>query len=102
MAPPTPAKMNRAGVVVPGTLNAVVSLKTCPVGGPPGIETTTEETWATGEPFTAPLNSNALDAPWFDTQIGVFGPRDKPQALTKLGTVKVAWPGWSETRLCCW
>ena len=47
-------KMNRETVVVPGSANAAVSLKTCPVGAPPGMLTTSGTT-ATGLPFTSPL-----------------------------------------------
>src|SRR5262249_37752853 len=96
-SPPTPANMNLAGVVVPGTANAVVSLNTCPVGGPPGTATTSGVA-ATGAPPTAPLYRVAVPVPALDTQTGVFGPRDMPQALTRWASVSGAFPGWSETR----
>src|SRR6266581_8929116 len=43
----------------------------------------------------------ATSAPLSETQTGVLGPRDMPQALTRFGSVKVATPGWSETRFSC-
>ena len=48
-----PAKMKAAGLVVPGTTNAGVSLLTCPVGAPPGV-LTTSGTMDTGVVPTAP------------------------------------------------
>jgi len=53
-SPSSPMKMNRDTVVVPGSRNAVVSLKTCPVGAPPGM-LTTSGTAVTGLPFTSPV-----------------------------------------------
>src|SRR6266571_4265016 len=43
----------------------------------------------------------ATSAPLSETQTGVLGPRDMPQALTRFGSVKVATPGWSDTRFSC-
>src|SRR5215468_916560 len=96
-SPSSPAKMNSALAPVPGTVKAAVSLKTCPVGAPAGM-LTTSGTIDTGALPLSPVYSVVTSAPLSETQTGVFGPRDMPQALTRLGSVSVATPGWSDTR----
>src|SRR5450759_1415875 len=100
MSPFSPAKMKRAGPVVPlaETVNAValpVLLNTVPVGAPPSMFTTS------GLMVGGLRESYNVDrsVPLSDTQRGVAGPWDSPQALTRLGSVSDASPGTSETRL---
>src|SRR5882762_914113 len=99
--PSSPAKMNRAFALVPGTVNAGVSLKTCPVGAPPGM-LTTSPCFVTGEPGVSVRYSVVLSLPLFGTQIGVFGPCDIPHGFTRSGSAGPATPGWSDTRFTCW
>src|SRR4029077_10826056 len=87
-----------AGLPVPGTTKSVVSLNTCPVGAPPGVDTTSG-TIDTGLRPRAPLYSVETSVPLSDTHSGVLGPCDIPQAFTRFGSVIAACPGWSETRL---
>src|SRR4051812_19360436 len=45
-----------------------------------------------------------VDVPvtWFETQIGLVALDDMPHGFFKLGSVNLASPGTSETKLVCW
>src|ERR1700754_1963725 len=96
MVPPTVAKRKFAGASVPGTTKPDAALlKVWPVTGPPGTLTISGEpagAATTGLPFTAPEYSVEVPVPALDTQIGVFVPRDIPQALIRFGSVISAFP----------
>ena len=78
------------------TTKSVVEFETWPVGGPPGM-LTTSGTIAFGVAGGAPENSVAVLVPLFDVQSGLVGRNDMPHGLTRFGSVSVAIPGMSET-----
>src|SRR5262245_2451481 len=96
-APDSDAKIKTAGALaVPlVTTKSVVSLNTCPVGAPPGMVTLNGASIAL--PSTSPVYTSLRSAPLDDTQ-NDRGPTAMPQALTRLGSVVRATPGWSEIR----
>src|SRR5919107_3456684 len=102
MVPPTVAKMKFADAPVPGTTKPDEALlNVWPVGGPPGTLTISGEPAGAatmGLPLTAPMYSVEVEVPALDTQTGVLGPRDIPQAFFRFGSVMCALPGWSDTR----
>ena len=86
------------------TTNAEASeLNTCPVGAAP-VTLTTSGTLLT-DVAVAPAYSVALSEPLSATQSGepgaafVPGEAASPQALTRSGSVRLALPAWSDTRL---
>src|SRR5262245_10434564 len=96
-APDSEAKMYAAGPLSTPllTTKSAVPLKTCPVGDPPGIVTLNGA--LIGLPLTSPVYTSLTPVPWDDAQ-NASGPTTRPQALTRVGSVIGATPGWSETR----
>src|SRR6187397_3138889 len=97
--PASDAKMNALGRVTPPAVTAksVVLLNTCPVGAPPGMLTLNG--WPIGLPLTSPVYTSLRSAPLADTQNAPAAEfSEMPQALTRVGSVIGATPGWSETR----
>src|SRR5947209_5737157 len=87
MSPPSLSKMNAAGPVPPGpvTANWPVPLNTCPVGAPPGMDTTNGE-FATGAPATPPGYRVAVLVPLLATQTGLVALSARPHELTAFGS----------------
>src|SRR4051794_30711945 len=100
MFPDSLANRNTDGIFPFGvsSRNPPLPLKTCPVGAPPGMSTTSG-TIEKGAPPTAPRYSVVLSVPLSETHSGVAGPALRPQGFTRLGSWTVATPGWSATRL---
>lgn len=94
--------MNTDGLVlVPSVTRKSVALpvplNTCPVGDPPGMATLNG--WVIGLPATSPPYTSLRSVWLADTQNAPpFGLREMPQALTRVGSVTRATPGWSEIR----
>src|SRR4029450_4135298 len=74
-SPASELNRNNAGpLAVPGcTPTPGVGLKTCPVGAPPGMFTTSGAFWM-GLPLTKPGEMVALSVPLSGTHAGVVGP----------------------------
>src|SRR5207244_2966573 len=78
--------------------------KTAPVGAPltpeaPGTLTISGLPPGWGTPW--PLYSVLVPVPLLATHMGPPGPIARPQGLIRLGSVVIARPGTSETRLVC-
>src|SRR3954447_21311862 len=96
--PASLAKMNTAGLVlVPSVTEKSVALpvplNTWPVGDPPGMATLNG--WVSGLPATLPPYSS-LRSEWLAEiqKVPPVGLREMPQALTRVGSVIGATPGW--------
>src|SRR5260221_6485812 len=107
IVPSSVLKMNRAtpDVVPLETTKPVVPLKTTPVGAavvpaglPPGGGTVT----TSGIGVPAPLYSVEKPVPLSEIQNGEVGLCTIPQGLTRCGSVTLATPGKSDTKLVCW
>src|SRR3954452_16229657 len=99
ISPASDAKMNALGRVTPPpvTAKSFVLLNTCPVGAPPGMLTLNG--WPMALPFTSPVYTSLRSAPLADTQKAPPAEfSEMPQALTRVGSVIGATPGWSEIR----
>src|SRR5512133_1354473 len=106
MVPSSVAKMNRAapfGTPVAaffGTTNPVVPLATCPVGVAASLLPGGGAMVTTNPCFMpAALYSVVLPVPLSLTQIGLVAVCDMPHAFTSNGSVLIATPGTSDTRL---
>src|SRR5262245_44503653 len=95
-APDSDAKMNAAGsgfaTPVAVTLKSVVLFNTWPVGAPPGIAT------LNGAVSGFPMYTSLRSLPLAETQNAPFGLSAIPHALTSVGSVIGATPGWSAIR----
>src|ERR1700680_4462828 len=81
---------------------AALGLKTCPVGAEGGVPPFGGGTETTnGILSPAPLYRVARPVRLSETQNGEVGPNDTPQGLTRSGSVVLASPGISDTRLVC-
>src|SRR5262245_32364300 len=98
--PASVAKRNRAGpLALPElTTKSLVPLNTCPVGPSLGIATTSGVT-VRAVPLGPPPYRVATSVPLSATQKFDIGLRASPQGLTRFGSVRMAWPAWSATRL---
>src|SRR5689334_18181759 len=100
IAPVWVAHRKRATAVVlfgAGILKSVVPLNTVPVGEPGGM-VTVSATFVRGV-VTSPEYKVALPLTLSETQNGLVGLNVMPHGLTRSGSVMLATPGRSETRL---
>src|SRR5690242_15429903 len=74
----------------PVTTNPSVGLNASPVGAPPGIETVKPTLVTTS---AIPEYKVEVLVPLLATHSGLVGESARPQALTRSGSVIVAWPG---------
>src|SRR3954471_11886617 len=102
ICPASDAKMKTDGfVLVPSVTEKSVALpvplKTWPVGDPPGMATLNG--WVSGLPATLPAYSS-LRSEWLAEiqNAPEVGLSEIPQALSRVGSVRRATPGWSEIR----
>src|SRR5437764_8799062 len=102
ICPASDAKMKTDGfALVPSvTVKSValpVPLNTWPVGEPPGMATLNG--WVSGLPATLPAYSS-LRSEWLAEIQNApdVGLSEMPQALSRVGSVRRATPGWSEIR----
>src|ERR1700704_6322787 len=103
MVPFRSAKMKRAAAAtVPlSTWKDDVGLATWPVGpwGPLAVvEIVTVRACLATFRVSVTAYRVAVLVPWFEIQNGLVGRRELPQGFTKLGAVRAARPGISETR----
>src|SRR3954464_12875910 len=103
ICPASEAKMKTDGfVLVPSVTEKSVALpvplKTWPVGEPPGMVTLNG--WVSGLPATLPAYSS-LRSEWLAEiqNAPEVGLSEMPQALSRVGSVRKATPGWAEIRL---
>src|SRR3954453_18916132 len=102
ICPASEAKMKTAAfVLVPSVTEKSVALpvplKTWPVGDPPGMATLNG--WVSGLPAMLPAYSS-LRSEWLAEIQNApdVGLSEMPQALSRVGSVMRATPGWSEIR----
>src|SRR5512147_26190 len=93
---------NRKRAVLPGTSSKpVVPLKTVPVGTPGSLPVAGGTVTTSDCATPAPLYRVESPVPLSAAHHGVVELRERPQGLTRFGSVNVAMPDWSETRFAC-